>query len=80
MIKIMSYDDFIKTECRSTKESPKITMSIRMSAQRAEYFKYLSYKTGLSVSKLLEDMAKADFDEVSSADEAGSSLSPIDTK
>lgn len=71
MIEVMSIEAFIKSEELDINDETRETVSVRIDTNRLKYLKYLSYKTGRSVSTIVNDSMCLNTEGFSSSSESG---------
>lgn len=67
-VKIMNYDEFILDNNIDVNDLSRMQTSLTMNKNRLNYLKYVSYKTGMTLSHVIESMLYADFETVGRVD------------
>lgn len=69
VVSFMEVDEFVLAEGLDPNDNSKDTTSISINANKLKYIKYLSYRTGFSVSKIIESLLCINIEEIGDNDE-----------
>lgn len=69
VVSFMEMEEFILSEGLDPNDESKEVMSISINANKVKYIKYLSYRTGLSSSKILETLLCVNPEEIGDNEE-----------
>lgn len=68
-VKVMEISDFVEKEGLDIDDFSKESMSISINSNKVKYIKYLSYKTGKTMSNIVESLMCLNFEELHDSEE-----------